>query len=280
MRWAPHYQEVLSRCEPYVVSHRGNWAHLDLAPLGVEIEPHRRFEPTDLRSQPVLEGLHRLDRLTFGDQSMLMPRWVIFDCAAFPGLTIGFGMEARHLSPTLRGAYGVRDGHTFVPLSMWMALRCPEPGAWFGHNLSSANVVEAEAPLRGLGTLTKGLGLVAARATRQYGATQWGSGALPLHLRLGRDLKLLSSWTPAHTHPETLAYALEVDPRWLARLFGTAPPEHRRPPGARPVSASDRHALHGMQIELQAGADLRLVGVEGRGPDQTAWIAEGPALPG
>src|SRR5690349_18219483 len=106
----PRYRAILDTMEPYLVSHPGNWSALDLAPFGVEIAEERRYAPTSLRSRDVVDGLHRLDEATFGDQQMRMPRWVLFDCGAFPGIVFGFGRRSRE------------DG-AFVPLSMWVAVR-------------------------------------------------------------------------------------------------------------------------------------------------------------
>ncbi|MEM9696590.1 MAG: hypothetical protein AAGA56_28875 [Myxococcota bacterium] len=213
------YRHLLDHFEPFIISYPANWSAFDLAPLGITIAEERRYTATRLRSRDIVDGLHRLDAMTFGDQDMLMPRWVLFDCGEFPGLVFGFGCPADKLPEYARVAYQVEARpDTFVPLSMWVAIRCAEEGAWFGHNLSSANVMlRAEDRLPGLAILTKALGVVTSRATLQYGATQWSSGSIGLHLRLG-EMELLSAYTPAHTHPETLSYRIEVNHR---RLIGS-----------------------------------------------------------
>ena len=57
---------------------------------------------------------------------------------------VGMGMEivltaAGVILDRVLGVILIDD--QFLPLSMWVAIRCAEDGAWFGHNLSSANLV-------------------------------------------------------------------------------------------------------------------------------------------
>ncbi len=278
MLWSDINLNLLERLEPFVVSHRANWHALDLAPLGVAIATSRRYDPTHLASAGVLEGLTRLDHLTFGDQGMGTPRWVLFDCGAFPGIVVGFGQRANSLPAPLIYAYGVRPSDAFVPLSMWVAVPCAEPGAWFGHNLSSANIgLPRHQRLPGLGTLTKALGLSVTRAARQYGATQWRSPALPLHLRFG-PLHLRSAWTPTHTHPATLTYRLDVDPTRLRAVAGVEPPPSV-PEGDRRIAVTNDAALHGLQVEIEGGDDWTLVGFSESEGQRCAELKRYPALP-
>jgi hypothetical protein len=225
----------------------------------------------------VIDGLHRLDAATFGDQEMLMPRWVLLDCGALPGIVYGFGRRARDLPERVRAHYRVLDrDDVFVPLSMWVAIRAAEEGAWLGHNLSSANLLfDGGARLPGLGTLTKALGLRLARARAQYGVTQWQSPSLALHLRFG-DLRLLSAFTPAHTHAETLCYRIDVDEARLAGCLGAG---FRRPhvEGDRVLDAADSAGIRALQDEIEAGARYHLVRVEVAGAGQRLHLCR--ALP-
>jgi hypothetical protein len=261
-RLAARYRRILETTESFLVTWPGNHAALDLAPMGIEVPAARRYTATALGSREVVDGLHHLDALTFGDQDMRMPRWVLFDCGAFPGVVYGFGRRAASLPEAVRAHYGVLDdGAAFVPLSMWVAIRCAEDGAWFGHNLSSANLLlTGDDRLPGLGTLTKALGIVLARARVQYGATQWTSPSIGLHLQLG-DLALLSAFTPAHTHPETLAYRLDVAPARLRAClregFAGSPP-----PPDRTLDAGDTRSILALHDEIEAGARFRLVRAE------------------
>jgi hypothetical protein len=209
-----------------------------------------------------VNGLHYLDATTFGDQDMMMPRWVLFDCGEFPGVVYGFGRRAATLSRRLRRHYRVEDhDDAFVPLSMWVAIRCAEEGAWFGHNLSSANLMlDDDAQLPGLATLTKALGVRVTRAAKQYGATQWDSESVALHLRFG-EMNLLSAYTPAHTHAETLSYRIDVDE---ARLKDALAAGFRRPdlPADRVFDANDTAALRALHDDIEAGQRWQLVRAE------------------
>jgi len=261
---APRFQPVLDTCEPFLISYSANLSALDLAPFGVEVRPERCYTPTARKSRDIVDGLHRLDALTFGDQAMLMPRWVLFDCGEFPGIVFGFGRRARELPGYVCEAFRVgHDDDDFVPLSMWVAIRCAEPGGWFGHNLSSANLIlNGNDELPGLALLTKVLGVKLARCTKQYGATQWSSGSIGLHLRLG-TLELLSAYTPAHTHPDTFAYRVDVDEERLTSslLDGWQAPHET---GHRVVIANDLDGLRHLQDEIEDGVRFGLMRCERR----------------
>jgi hypothetical protein len=258
------YQRILGRCEPFLITYPANHAALDLSPYGYRIAEEQRYTATSLASRDVVDGLHRLDAVTFGDQDMLMPRWVMFDCGEFPGVVFGFGMRARELPDYARKAYEVTDrDDAFVPLSMWVAIRCAEEGAWFGHNLSSGNLIlRGDHALPGLAVITKIFGVRVARARRQYGATQWQSKSIGLHARLG-EMQILSAFTPAHTHPETFAYLIEVDddelwaslrPGWQASAAQ----------GELTFMADDSAAIRELHDEIEAGARFALVRSERR----------------
>ena len=258
----PRYRAILDGCESFLVSYTANWGALDLAPFGFEIPVERRYTATSLRSRDVVDGLHHLDAVTFGDQDMLMPRWVLFDCGEFPGIVYGFGKRAADLPAKLRKHYCVEDrDDAFVPLSMWVAIRCAEQSAWFGHNLSSANLLlEGAAQLPGLATLTKALGIRVTRASKQYGATQWDSESIALHLRFG-EMNLLSAYTPAHTHPETLSYLIEVDADRLSACLeaGHVQP---KPESERVLEANDSAAIRALHDAIEAGERWQMVRAE------------------
>lgn len=258
----PRYRAIVATTESFLVSHPGNWGALDLAPFGLPIPEARRYTATSLSSREVVDGLHRLDAVSFGDREMRMPRWVLFDCGAFPGVVYGFGRRAADLSPSVRAHYQVTDrDDVFVPLSMWVAIRCAEEGAWFGHNLSSANLLLGEGEeLPGLATMTKAFGLKVARARRQYGATQWGSDSIAIHLRFGA-MDLASAFTPAHTHAETLSYWIDVDEDRLRRCLqdGWRPPEVV---GERVIEAADAAGIRALHDEIEGGARWQVVRAE------------------
>lgn len=270
----PRYRRIIDTCEPYLVTYPGNHGALDLRPFGLALRPERIYDPTSLRSREVIDGLHHLDAFSFGGQEMLMPRWVLFDCGEFPGIVFGFGRKASQLGPELRRAYhveGSEHDEVFIPLSMWVAIRCAEEGAWFGHNLSSANYVPQTDPLSGLGTITKAYGVALAQVAKQYGATQWASHSVALHMTLG-EMNLRSAYTPAHTHVETFTYRIDVTPE---RVSAALRPGWSRPTegGDRFIDADASNAIQALQVELEQGASLRLHRVESRpGGAQRLWL--------
>ncbi|MCA9545258.1 MAG: hypothetical protein KC613_12730 [Myxococcales bacterium] len=271
--FAADYAAILEHTTPYVISFRGNWSALDFQPWGIDIPDTHRFCPTRLATRDVVEGLHHLDRFSFGPQAMLMPRWVLYDCGEFPGIVTGFGVPAAALPDPVREAYHVEHRpDAFVPLSMWVAVPTARPGGWFGHNLSSANLIMPNRPLPGLGTLTKALGLGVTRVKQQYGATQWGSRSLHVHLHFG-DLHLLSAFTPAHTHAATFTYRLDVDP---TAVRASLAPGWQRPMTAPTMefAADDGEAILDLHARIEAGEDLRLLWTEAR-EGRKPWMLVG-----
>lgn len=263
------YRTVLDTCDAFIISNPANWSALDLSPFGVPVANEHRFDATRLSSRDVVDGLHHLDAITFGDQDMLMPRWVLFDCGEFPGIVFGFGRRSKDLPEAARKAYHVQDrDDAFVPLSMWVAVRCAEEGAWFGHNLSSANqILKGDDALPGLATLTKVVAVKLTRATKQYGATQWSSSSIGLHLRLGA-MELLSAYTPAHTHPETFAYLIEVDDEQLVSSL-RKDWKASAVAGDRTLAADDASGIRQLHAELEEGARWQLLRAERRdGPQR------------
>jgi hypothetical protein len=267
------YRHILESCEPYLVTYPGNLDALHLSPFGLPIPTNRLYNPTRLESREVIDGLHQLDRFSFGDQEMLMPRWVLFDCGEFPGIVFGFGKKAALLEDDVRDAYqvtGPEYDESFVPLSMWVALACAEPNAWFGHNLSSANLVARTAPLPGLATITKAYGIAVTQATRQYGATQWSSSSLNIHLSLG-TLQLLCAYTPAHTHPETFAYRIDVDEEALTAPLrqGFSRPQDG---GDRLIEDNDSQAIRELHDDIENGARYSLYRTETQTDPHRLWL--------
>ncbi|MDX9721670.1 MAG: hypothetical protein RBU37_13045 [Myxococcota bacterium] len=261
VKLSQRYQRIIDTCEPFLVSYSENLSALDLAPFGFTIAPERIYSPTSLRSRDVIDGLHHLDSFSFGPQEMLMPRWVLFDCGEFPGIVFGFGCLSHTLSAEVRARYHVEErDDVFVPLSMWVAIRCAREQAWFGHNLSSANLVLGEASLPGLGTFTKTIGVKITQARHQYGATQWNSSSINVHLNIG-EMELLSAYTPAHTHPETFTYLIEVDDE---RLLRSLSPDWQRP--RRDVSLTFRSdepdAIRQLHDDIEAGSKYFIASVQ------------------
>jgi len=259
---APRYSKILSECEPYVITHKNNLSELDLAPFGYQIKEEHLYDPTRLNSRHLINSLHHLDAACFGSQEMVTPRWVMFDCGGFPGIVFGFGRKAVKLDDRVRHAYKLmddKDDDIFVPFSMWVAIRCAEEGAWFGHHFSSANFI-AEKPMPGVGTITKVFGMKLAKISKQYGATQWDNKSLGIHLALG-PMNLLSAFTPAHTHPETLTYRIDIEEeRIVAPLQAGWKPVQEG--GGFYIDCIDHEGIRKLHDDIEKGSRYRIIRIE------------------
>jgi hypothetical protein len=249
---------ILEHYQTFVVTTPYHAAYLEMSPFGV---PTRwTIDPTRTDSEVFGDLLQRLDSLTFGPEGMPMDKWVFYDCAELPGFIYGFATPAANLDPYEREVFGVPDGYAGpVPFSMYIAIPTCDEGTWFGHNLASLNRTFPERKLHYLGTLTKAMALKAFRVKRFLGATQWKSNALYIHTRFG-PLDLFTTYTPAHSIPETLTYGFEVTDRSLLAALGDPDAKPVKPLPNVHLDADDADAMQALQREVEAGVRLQLVG--------------------
>ncbi len=247
---------LLREFVPYLVATPLNLPHLNLQPFGIEAPTV--IDPLRLESETFLHLLHRLDGLTFGPEGMPMPRWVFFDCSEMPGAIYGLARPASTLWPKARELFKLpADYQGLVPVSMYVAIPMHRRGMWFGHNLSSlAPVFErhgvTDIDLRGLGSLTKGLALKSFGVTQFWGATQWLSKALHIHVKFGA-LDLQTAYTPAHSEHETLTYGFAVTDAKLRASMGD---KSIALPKVEPefwIDARDVEAMIALQDRIEAG---------------------------
>lgn len=249
---------LLQEFVPYLVATPFNLPHLDLQPFGVPVQPEHVLDPLKLESEVFLRLLHRLDGLTFGPEGMPMPRWVFYDCAEVPGAIYGLARPARTLWPKARELFKVpADYDGLVPVSMYVAIPMPRPGQWFGHNLSSLAPVfqrleVTDLDLRGLGSLTKGLALKCFKVQEFWGATQWLSKALYIHVKFG-PLDLQTAYTPAHSEAETLTYGFRVTDEALRASMGDPSVDLPRPEPEFWIDGHDVPAMIRLQDRIEAG---------------------------
>lgn len=250
---------LLDELVPYLVATPGNLPHLNLAPFGLPVAPEHIIDPFKLQSAIFLDLLHKLDGLTFGPEGMPMPKWVFYDCSEVPGAIYGLARPARTLWPKVRELFGVpADYDGLVPVSMYVAIPMHRPGVWFGHNLSSLAPVFRrlqllpDLDLAGLGSLTKGLALECFGVHEFWGATQWLSKALFIHVKFG-PLALQTAWTPAHSEHETLTYGFAVTPAKLRASMGDPTVTLPRPPVDFWLDGRDTSAMIALQDRLEAG---------------------------
>ena len=251
---------IVRELEPFLVVTPMNRKPLDMAPFGVRIPKRNVIDPTRMASEPFLGLLQNLDARTFGPEGMPMDRWVFYDCCFMPGAIFGFGRPVRTLSDHARDVLEVPDDYGgLVPYAMYIAIPMAPPGAWMGHNLASIAPILSEENLGGLGTLTKSMGLRCFRTQSFYGATQWSSKALYIHVKFG-PLDLLTAYTPAHSEPRTLTYSFEITERALLTAAGdpTAPF-----PTIAPdlwIDSEDTAAMIALQDRIESGERFVIAG--------------------
>jgi hypothetical protein len=142
---------------------------------------------------------------------------------------------------------------------MYIAIPTVEAGTWVGHNLASLSERIGDARLRGLGSVTKALGLRVFRVGFQVGVTQWASPALRLHTRLG-PLALETAWTPAHSEPRSLTYRATVDLASLRHLAHDPRGTVEQPEADRFVASDDEDAMRELEGRIERGERWEIVG--------------------
>jgi hypothetical protein len=250
---------IAAEYEPFAVVAPWNRPHFDLAPFGLAIPERNLFDPTRLGSEPFLGLLQAMDAMTFGPEGMPMARWVFYNCSELPGGIMGFGRAARELPEAQRRAFGLASDYDgLVPFSMFIAIPMLPAGDWMGHNLCSLNGVFPDAGLAGLASVTKAFGLTTYRARVLYGATQWRSRALHIHVKFGL-LDLITAYTPAHSEHMTLTYRVEVSLDGLRAACGDPSDGVARPAPTFWLDAEDEASAARLQDDIERGARYQIV---------------------
>jgi hypothetical protein len=261
-RFPTHNDALFEQLSPFVIAPSAALAAIDPAPCGLRTRWH--IDPLVAANGPFFRLLQRLDQLTFGPEGMPMDRWVFYECAELPGAIYGFALPASDLCEREGELMRVPDDYAGpVPLSIYIAIPMRTAGGgprtFFGHNLASLNRVLPERRLSHLGSITKALGLVAFRAERSFGATQWTSAALYIHTKFG-PLELATAWTPAHSIPQTLTYCFDVSELAIRAAAGDPSAEPARPPPERWVAADDEAAMQSLQDAIEDGRRFVICG--------------------
>ena len=169
------------------------------------------INPMDLNNLEFAERIYYLENTAFGPSAMAIPRWVFYDCAVMPGFVSGFAMKTSKLPPWLKTALNPKGEYEWTPLSLFIIIPTMTKGEWVAHNLCAVNSLLPEAKrLYALGFLSKAYGLWYANVEACSGMTQWGNSALRLHSHFGH-LQVLSSYTPVHSHANTVTYRTPID---------------------------------------------------------------------
>ncbi len=264
---SPGYEAVLETCEPYLVaSPLGAAAEPRPGPPGVRLGALNRLDPHRVANAPFLTLLQRLDEKNYGPADMALPRWAFYDCGEVPGGLFGFARPVEQVPQSLRDAIGIEPGYRgLVPLSMLLAIPMLRPGEWHVYGLCAVDEAAAEA-LQGplLLQLTLAVGLTVLGVQRAYGAAQWGSSELAAHGRFA-PLELLTAWTPAHSHPDTLTWRFEISPKRVAAALANGPDSAGDQRDTGWVDGDDETALKALQARLEAGQRFQITGPPRRG---------------
>lgn len=212
--------------------------------------------PLDLHDLEFAEQIYFLEESAFGPANLAMPRWVFYDCAVVPGFVAGFAHRTATLPANLKAKLRHSPDLDWTPLSLFIIIPTMAKGEWVAHNLCSVNsLLPREEQFYGLGFLSKAFGLWYANVDTCVGMTQWASPARRLHSHYG-PMEILTSYTPVHSHAETLTYRLKVNVNsWM--LFFTREPdleflESYRPSGLT-VDPSGKDSLISLQKRLEIG---------------------------
>jgi hypothetical protein len=255
------YRDILTseKVRPYIFANPDSFNYFDTTVWGLEIEQENFISCLDSKRKHFFHNLQSLDAFSFGPVGMPMERWVFFDCGEMPGGIFGFGIKAQDLPLEVRKQYKYgSDDEEFLPLSMYIAIPMVG-GAWFGHNLCSANSVlrPHKMDLPGIALLTKAIGTQVMRIRDHFGATQWASGSLNIHLQLS-DMELRSAFTPAHSFDETITYySLYTPKKIIAALSG----QKRAAAGSDfMVDGHDRQRMIELQKLIEQGESFTICG--------------------
>lgn len=180
-------------------------------------------DPLDLGQLEFAEQIYHLEHRAFGPSNLEIPRWVFYDCAVMPGFVAGFAMKTAKLPDAIKKVMRFDPKFDWTPLSLFIIIPTMKKGEWVAHNLCAMNSLLPEPDrLYGLGFLSKAFGLWYANVETCCGMTQWGSPARKLHSNYGH-LQILTSYTPVHTHAETLTYRSEVNIECWEKFFTREP---------------------------------------------------------
>lgn len=212
--------------------------------------------PLSINDLEFAEQIYFLEESAFGPANLTMPRWVFYDCAVVPGFVAGFAHRTATLPPELKKILRPLPHSEWTPLSLFIIIPTMAKGEWVAHNLCSVNsLIPRHEQFHGLGFLSKAFGLWYANVDSCVGMTQWASPARKLHSHYG-PMEILTSYTPVHSHAETLTYRLKVNVNsW--KIFFTREPdleflESYRPSGLN-LDPSSKDSLITLQKRLEIG---------------------------
>jgi hypothetical protein len=260
------YQRLLDQCEPYVIAREAVLPTLDMAPLGIPVDPAYVFDPMRASSGSFIDLVKRLDDITYGPLALSMPSWVLYDCAVMPGVVFGFGRPAHTVEPWVKTVLQISEDYEgLIPMSILIGIPRVNRRSVLVYTLCSINQVAAGAAAEGLWRMTLAAGTCSLRSQEMIATCQWRGPQLGLFAGMG-PLELLTAWTPAHDNPTTCTFRTRTDRSAQARLLRG---DVTGPEGIhRYLDADDIEAMKALQREIERGLNIAVVGpAETRGAE-------------
>ncbi len=177
-------------------------------------------DPLSMKEKDFTKIILEIESRVFHQSGMPMPGWVFYDCGLIPGIVTGFAHKTSQLPKSIKAILNKDLLKTeWTPLSLFIAIPCGNKKEWVAHNLSSINnLLSKKNRFYGLGFLSKCFGLWYSNIKQICGMTQWQSPALKLHVNYG-NFEILTSYTPIHSHPQTLTYRCSLNFNSWKRFF-------------------------------------------------------------
>lgn len=239
---------------------------LDLRPGGIELTSLDFLGPYDheWKLEDLMRTYNVLNATAFGAKGIPLQNWVMIDLGLLPSGFLLITLERERVEAALagdtEGVHGplaasarARIGEVLpavlaeadrlgypgpIPVAGYCASPTPDRSAWVGWSLCSA--------IPGLGTVAKGLGLLAYEARTLTGVTQFYDPALRVHRKFG-PMQLLAAVLDLHPVRHTMAYRTDV--------FGPEPTgtDPDRPEPTLWLDPHDLDAQWALQRRLDAG---------------------------
>jgi hypothetical protein len=216
--------------ELWLASNREVLRTLELSPGEVSLTPLDFLGPYERswKLEDLMRTYNVLNATAFGAKGIPLQNWVMIDLGLLPSgfllITLSREQAERAMSDPERPrrereriagvlpavlAEADRLGHRGpIPVAGYCASPTPARDAWVGWSLCSA--------IPGLGTVAKGLGLLAYGARTLTGVTQFYDPALRVHRKFG-PMRLLAAVLDLHPVRHTMAYRTDVFGREEAR---------------------------------------------------------------
>ncbi|MBI5064898.1 hypothetical protein HZA97_01555 [Candidatus Woesearchaeota archaeon] len=226
----------------YVLGSQENIKGFCMNPFGMSAH---YINPLLTSSKQFVDLLIQLDGISYGDKKMGMEKWVALDCGMLPSAFVGLAKKNSSLEKSLKKKFEIPENYDcLIPVSMYCAIPSAKQGLWISHSLATAEQG------KGLGLLTKLLGIKIFGAKELIGIAQYDNHSVKIHAKIS-DLKIISALTFAHSIPEmTFVYRHEIDQDKLEEIlnYPAASKKH-----SFLLKADDYKTKQKMQQEIESG---------------------------